>query len=266
MIYFIFLIILIILVELYFFIKNKKYSNKKRKKHYITYKKKENISNKIVDHTNSKNENKNNSNRNIVRQSGIKKISLREELKRKLDGNFSKNDKDYIYEKFNNRCFKCGNKNDLTIDHHIPLKCGIGLKIDKKKYNAVLLCRRCNNKKNNKMPEEFYNKIELELLKNKFNVDSVNLKNTINLNSTINYKIKEINNKIEKNAKLEFIYQDVENNYKIEHINEFFPKKIIIEKLFKTYGFERKYILEGENKGEKEIKRYNIKYIISIKE
>ncbi len=72
---------------------------------------------------------------------------------------------------FNHRCFKCGIKEKphpeigkppiLCIDHHIPMILGGHLVPG----NLVALCRRCNNRKKDKPPEEFYTTEELDKLK-----------------------------------------------------------------------------------------------------
>ena len=79
--------------------------------------------------------------------------------------------KDKFFSLFNHRCFKCGIKEKpipeigkppiLCIDHHIPMILGGHLVPG----NLVALCRRCNNKKKDKPPEEFYTLEELEKLK-----------------------------------------------------------------------------------------------------
>lgn len=65
-----------------------------------------------------------------------------------------------IFNKFGNKCFKCGSSDRLQLDHHIPLT--KGGKLDES--NTVLLCISCNSGKCDKMPEEFYSKEELEKL------------------------------------------------------------------------------------------------------
>ncbi len=57
-----------------------------------------------------------------------------------------------VLEKFNNTCFNCGSYEDICIDHHRPLAKGFSLSLE----NAVVLCKRCNSSKCDKMPDEFY--------------------------------------------------------------------------------------------------------------
>lgn len=75
-----------------------------------------------------------------------------------------------FFNLFDNRCFKCGTKEKpyveigppvLCIDHHIPLIHGGHLVPG----NLVSLCHRCNNKKHDRRPEEFYSAEELNKLK-----------------------------------------------------------------------------------------------------
>lgn len=57
-----------------------------------------------------------------------------------------------IYAKTNSRCGYCGNYPDVEqIDHLIPKKKGGGNTED----NLMLACRRCNNLKKSKTPQEF---------------------------------------------------------------------------------------------------------------
>jgi hypothetical protein len=65
-----------------------------------------------------------------------------------------------FFNLFGNHCFKCGSTNYLNIDHHIPMALGGHLVPD----NLVALCKRCNNKKLDSHPEEFYTIEELSRL------------------------------------------------------------------------------------------------------
>ena len=80
--------------------------------------------------------------------------------KSSVEENFTKKDEKFIKELFKNKCFNCGSKNKLQIDHHYPLSKGNPLTI----FNAVLLCKSCNCSKGNKTPEEFYNAAQIKRL------------------------------------------------------------------------------------------------------
>ena len=97
----------------------------------------------------------------------------RNDSNRSRDNQFTKEDKEKIFRKFENRCFNCGSKKNLTIDHHYPLEKGYGLKNLDGSYNAVLLCAKCNMKKSNKMPEFFYEKDKLELLQKNYGLKKI---------------------------------------------------------------------------------------------
>jgi len=54
--------------------------------------------------------------------------------------------KRYIFDKYGNKCLKCGTKKLLTIDHVIPISKGGTNDSD----NLQPLCQRCNSEKGNK--------------------------------------------------------------------------------------------------------------------
>lgn len=66
----------------------------------------------------------------------------------------------HIFEKFEQKCFKCGSTHKLQLDHHFPRSKGGLLTID----NAVLLCRSCNSRKRDQNPAKFYTPEELAIL------------------------------------------------------------------------------------------------------
>lgn len=74
---------------------------------------------------------------------------------------FSLSDKRKLLIKFNNTCFNCGSKDNLTIDHHLPFSKGGRLT----ESNSVVLCRSCNSSKNAKHPNKFYSAKQLKELK-----------------------------------------------------------------------------------------------------
>jgi hypothetical protein len=108
-----------------------------------------------------------------------KNFKKRDFFEEYYDKNFTFYEKKIIYDKFSNRCFKCGSRKNLTIDHHMPLSMGYGLE----EKNAVVLCKKCNNKKSNRLPQYFYKEKELYELWEKYgivtdyNIMSINKEN-----------------------------------------------------------------------------------------
>lgn len=58
---------------------------------------------------------------------------------------------------FNGQCFACGSPEGLQLDHHVPLIHGGR----REPGNIVMLCFRCNQKKWDYLPEQFYSQDEL---------------------------------------------------------------------------------------------------------
>jgi 5-methylcytosine-specific restriction endonuclease McrA len=67
-----------------------------------------------------------------------------------------------VLEQFNFSCFKCKSIESPQIDHHMPLVLGHALEFG----NAVVLCKRCNSSKRDRLPEVFYTETELAQLRN----------------------------------------------------------------------------------------------------
>ena len=88
-----------------------------------------------------------------------------------IDSNFTYADSQWIKHLFEHCCFNCGSKKNLQIDHHMPLSLGYGLKIDDR-YNAVLLCKKCNNKKSSLLPTKFYTSSQLKILETAYDVQT----------------------------------------------------------------------------------------------
>lgn len=65
-----------------------------------------------------------------------------------------------LFALFDNRCFKCKSASPLEVDHHIPMVLGGHLVPG----NLVPLCPRCNNRKGELSPMEFYSPSDLQLL------------------------------------------------------------------------------------------------------
>jgi len=88
-----------------------------------------------------------------------------------IDSNFTYADSQWIKHLFGHRCFNCGSKKNLQIDHHMPLSLGYGLKTDEK-YNAVLLCKSCNNQKSSLLPTKFYTSSQLKILETAYDIQT----------------------------------------------------------------------------------------------
>ena len=89
--------------------------------------------------------------KNVLKHKKISK-KRRRDRQRGVDTYLSIKILNDIRSRFNHQCFNCGASDKLEIDHHMPLSLGYGLT----PQNAVLLCGICNNKKSNRLPEEFY--------------------------------------------------------------------------------------------------------------
>lgn len=93
---------------------------------------------------------------------------LRRQRKSRVNDTISRNIIQIVYNKFNYKCFKCNSENKLAIDHHYPLSKGNTLSLD----NAVLLCKKCNSEKSNKLPEDYYNQMQLYELHHHYKIRS----------------------------------------------------------------------------------------------
>ena len=147
------------------------------------------------------------------------------------DLNFTKIDKKNIFERFEYKCFNCGSKKDLTLDHHYPLAKGYGLKTTDGNYNVVLLCSKCNKKKSNKMPEDFYTTNQLQILSQKYGIGKDILEKSLDINKLVSEK-----------SFVEFIY--LGKNYRGQILN-------ILTEETELLGVKNKIYLELDIEGEK---------------
>ena len=92
--------------------------------------------------------------------------SKRRALRKGLHEKFTATDRAKLLKRFGEKCFNCGSTLQLEVDHHIPLSKGEILS----NKNAVLLCKLCNIKKSNKLPNIFYSYDQIRELFIKYNI------------------------------------------------------------------------------------------------
>jgi hypothetical protein len=104
-------------------------------------------------------------------------------------------------------CFKCGDPEAMSPDHHNPISCGFTLS----HINATLLCKACNIIKSDIDPKRFYNKEELARLTKEFGVIT-----TGNYNRNFNIEI-EFLYELVKELSPDEIRLALSNNYLINN-------------------------------------------------
>ncbi|OQY42731.1 MAG: hypothetical protein B6227_00995 [Fusobacteriia bacterium 4572_74] len=81
----------------------------------------------------------------------------------------------------------------------MPLSLGYGLKIGDR-YNAVLLCKRCNNQKSSLLPTKFYTLSQLKILETTYDIHShkdkyINNYKNIDIENIIDFYEKSLKDK-----------------------------------------------------------------------
>ena len=85
----------------------------------------------------------------------------RRALKRGVQEKFTPKMRKIVFEVFKHRCFKCGCKHGLTVDHFLALYKKNPLTL----LNAILLCNSCNSAKWKRDPEDFFTPIQFRRAK-----------------------------------------------------------------------------------------------------
>lgn len=81
----------------------------------------------------------------------IARRDTRRHKEKKLNNTLTRRQWELIKEFFNHRCAYCGRENiQLEREHVVPVSQGGGLTVD----NIVPACRKCNNRKGDRTPEE----------------------------------------------------------------------------------------------------------------
>ncbi|WP_319371607.1 HNH endonuclease [uncultured Ilyobacter sp.] len=191
---------------------------------------------------------------NIIVSEDIRfEILKRKEVEDFFDDRLTDLEKENLYGIFENRCFKCKSEEDLSTDHHLPISKGYPLKDEKAGLNAVLLCKRCNGKKQNKLPGEFYTKEELLKLEN-LGIRShlyYSSKRIINLERRVlSGKIKFLQESVAKGENIKFVYFNQRDPLFVREEEEIMPIRVVSRKKFLYRGWTWEWFLhcEGERK------------------
>lgn len=78
--------------------------------------------------------------------------SLRRDKKKNFDCDYTYKQKQATLKAFNHKCFNCNSIEHLAVDHYYPLSDNNSLSLS----NAIILCRKCNSSKSDKLPEDFF--------------------------------------------------------------------------------------------------------------
>lgn len=85
---------------------------------------------------------------------------IRRARQRSVQERFTPEMEAFVLDGWNHRCAVCGAMKRLCLDHWLPLSRGHSLCVG----NAVILCRRCNTQKSNKLPQEMYESVFVRVI------------------------------------------------------------------------------------------------------
>ncbi|ADO84409.1 HNH endonuclease [Ilyobacter polytropus] len=199
---------------------------------------------------------------------GSEKINFdnikRKEIKVFFDDKLTDSEKLKLYGIFENKCFKCSSTEHLSIDHHIPISKGYPLKDKEAGLNAVVLCEKCNRKKGDTLPDEYYKKYELIRLEN------LGVKSHLYYSSKrikeveknlLSYKLDFLRESIDKKEKIKFVYLNQEEILFTREGVEIHPFKISAERKLLYRGWIREWYLFSEENRERP---FNIRWIYHL--
>ena len=193
----------------------------------------------------------------------LKIPSRRDELSKILNDGLDVDQSKLELRRFKNRCFNCEATENLELDHHLPLSRGYPLKCEDIGSNTVVLCKACNRRKGDKLPEDFYSaekliKLEEMGIKTHLYYSPIRL---IELeNFMIGEKIRKIEKAIEENKKITFTYYDMSKILFLEEEIGLVPIKIYDRKNIGSHRIGRDWYLEDRCN-----KLYNIRWMFNIK-
>ena len=191
-------------------------------------------------------------------------ILKRKELRTYFDDRLTYSEKEKVYEIFGRRCFKCSSEKHLCIDHHLPVSKGYPLKDETAGLNAVILCEKCNRKKQNKLPGDFYTKEELLKLEN-LGIKSHLFYSPKRIKriekNLLSYKLDFLRESIEKKDKIKFIYLNQDEILFTREVIEIIPSEILTKRKLLYRGWAREWYLFSVENMER---AFNIRWIYHL--
>lgn len=186
----------------------------------------------------------------------------RDEIASLLKDGLGEEEKATELKRFRHRCFNCESEKDLEFDHHLPLSKGYALKSKETGSNTVVLCRRCNREKGNKLPYEYYSRDKLRKL------EAMGIRSHLYYSSAriveiekllIGRKIERLQRAIDRGERVRFSYYDQSKiMFLMEEIEEF-PVKVYSRRRIEKYSSGWEWYLEGESE-----RFYNISWIYRL--
>ena len=194
----------------------------------------------------------------------LKEPCKREEIANLLKDGLGEDEKKAEMERFKNECFNCGSKEELGFDHHLPLSKGYPLKSIEVGSNVVVLCRKCNEKKGNKLPQDFYSEDKLKELeelgvKSHLYYSSVRIERIEEL--LISGKLEVLKRAMEAGGRVSFTYLDQGQILFLEERVEEIPVKLYSKRRLERcgYPFRHDWYMEGRSG-----RYYNVSWIYKL--
>ena len=198
----------------------------------------------------------------VDEENGILELPCkRDEIAKLLKDGLREDEKKLEMKRFKNKCFNCGSEEELCFDHHLPLSKGYPLKSREVGSNVVVLCRKCNEKKGSKLPQEFYTTDKLKKL------EEMGVKSHLYYSSErierideslISGKLELLKIAIEDERKISFIYLDRGKILFLEEEIEEVPVRVYSKIRIRRYNYtlSRDWYMEGKSG-----RYYNISWI-----
>lgn len=186
----------------------------------------------------------------------------RDEIASLLKDGLGEEEKKVELKRFKHRCFNCESEDNLEFDHHLPLSKGYSLKSKETGSNTVVLCRRCNREKGNKLPEDYYSREKLRKL------EELGIRSHLYYSSSriveiekllVGRKMERLEKAIERGDRVKFSYYDQSKiMFLMEEVEEI-PVKVYSRRRIERYSSGWEWYLEGASG-----RLYNISWIYRL--